>query len=792
MGTYKRWVMCTVLVFLLANCNAAKVETKPVPQEKPKIVHMGPVAPNLISITIQTGRVEYGEQIPYVRESGDSTSVDNTGNTWVLRRGKMIGALISGGTKIMTLDRVVGDKLNTDLIDRPDTFTISSPDDAGYLKGTQIANVFRKSKPTDLARVGANFDAPIEHTLYLKLPTPLKTGKKYTLTFKSGELPEQSFSYDPRSMKSEAVHVSHIGFRPDDPSKVAFLSLWMGSGGPMDYKDKKVFYVIDEKTGKSSFEGEVKLSKSAREKDEDAYYRNFNGVDVYIMDFSSLKEPGMYRVYVEGVGCSYPFEVGAGVWYKAFHTAARGFYHQRSGMEIGPPFTTYKRPRNFHPEDGMKVYASGLRLMDTENGLAPESGDHFSKLLVKKTSVVVPNAWGGYCDAGDWDRRINHLDVGRYLLELVDMFPPYFEKANLNIPKTYADLPDIINEALWGIDFFRRLQTADGGISGGIESEAHPRYGEASWQESLTVMAYAPDVWCSYLYAGVAAQAGYVLRKRNPGLSGQYLESALKAMSWAEKELKARPSTSYPHQVNDARNLAAAELFRFTGKKEWNDLFIQTSVYKTPDIPLYRFKSHDQSEGAWVYYNTDKLGMNATIKNNYKSALRTEADTRIRDQLKTGFRWSKNPWRPAVGGSFAVPDCLHVIRAYIITNKKEYLQSAVLASQTGAGANPLNMSYTTGVGYKYPQHVLHIDSRVTRQSPPPGLTVEGPVDVEHLGGSNSPLHMYAGQFCYPHVREWPSIENYWDVFWYPMMCEFTIHQSMVPTAYVWGYLAARK
>jgi hypothetical protein len=45
--------------------------------------------------------------------------------------------------------------------------------------------------------------------------------------------------------------------------------------------------------------------------------------------------------------------------------------------------------------------------------------------------------------------------------------------------------------------------------------------------------------------------------------------------------------------------------------------------------------------------------------------------------------------------------------------------------------------------------------------------------------------------CYPAVKTWPVMESYWDVFWYPLMSEFTVHQTIVPNAFVWGYLAAR-
>ena len=785
-------LLVPLCLLLCAGCSAANQAGAPAP-EKPVIVHLGPVAPDMLGITVREGRVEYGEQTAHMHEKGDEVRTDDaSGITWIFRKGKCIGALIAGGTKIMTVDRVVGEKMDTAAVDRPETFAVTSPDDPDYAAGLAPLAIFRKSKPTDLARTGAGgLEAPREHTWYLKLPKPLKQGRSYVLLVKAAGLPEQKFLYEPASMRSEAVHVSHVGFRPDDPSKAAFLSLWAGSGGPVDFSGNRTFLILDDKSGETVFRGEARLSKRAAEKDEDAYNRNFNGADVYIMDFSALAKPGVYRVYVERVGCSDPFEIGSDVWRKAFYVSARGFYHQRSGVELGPPYTAFTRPRMFNPDDGVKVYVSKTPLMDTGNGFLTKKEDPGAMLLAGKTSGIVPNAWGGYCDAGDWDRRIQHLEAARVLIDLAEGFPSFFDRMELNIPKADASLPDIMNEALWGVDFFRRLQTPDGGIRGGIETESHPRYGEASWQNTLTVMAYAPDVWSSYLYAGAAARAYTALKRRGSALAGGYLESALRAMDWAEREAAKASPAVYPHQVVDARNLASAELFRATGSKAWHDLFVTTTVFGKQGVPLYLYEKHDQGEAAWVYGITRRTGMDASIKKNCIAAIIAEADSRIRAQAKTGFRWMKDPWRPAIAGTFTTPDCAHVIRAHIITGKKEYLEAVVLAAQTGAGANPLNICYTTGMGIRSPRHPLHIDSRIMRRPPPPGLTVLGPLDVDHLGGSQSPIHKYSGQFCYPDAKGWPVIENYWDVYWYPMMCEYTIHQSIAPNAYTWGYLAAR-
>ena len=60
-------------------------------------------------------------------------------------------------------------------------------------------------------------------------------------------------SDDSAKLRSDAVHVTHLGFRPDDPAKVAFLSTWMGNGGGLKYKQGLVFRVINPRTGRVVF-----------------------------------------------------------------------------------------------------------------------------------------------------------------------------------------------------------------------------------------------------------------------------------------------------------------------------------------------------------------------------------------------------------------------------------------------------------------------------------------------------------------------------------------------------------
>jgi endoglucanase len=189
------------------------------------------------------------------------------------------------------------------------------------------------------------------------------------------------------------------------------------------------------------------------------------------MDFSAFSTPGRYRVLVEGIGTSYPFPIAREVWGDAFKVSMAGLLHHRSGIELGPPFTEYKRPRTMHPADGFKVFQLNITRLDGE-------ADKVNADLQKGTEgrKLEPDAWGGYMDAGDWDRRSQHLSVTYDLLELFELFPAHFKNVKLALPPSEArnTLPDILDEARWNLDFYKRLQLPDGGVRGGVEQTAHP------------------------------------------------------------------------------------------------------------------------------------------------------------------------------------------------------------------------------------------------------------------------------------------------------------------------------
>ncbi len=768
----------------------------------PQAAHVYAVSPQVLAIEIAAPAVTPGTQQPYepqpedvTRMIGDSPTERQGQRTILERSGVAIGELVGRNKRILyTYDQVEESRVNLAAADTSTSYLITSPQDTDYAQPTAPTSVFRKTKPTAYANIGPADQRvwPATHTLFLTLPTPIDPGQTYDFIFPGLGLAGTSFTYLPTDSRSEAVHVSQLGFRPDDPFKVGYLSTWMGSGGGLDYTDGLSFQLIDQQTDTPVYSGRALLVRP-QQQSEDPRGQDYTLTEVHQLDFSAYTQPGEYRLCVDGVGCSFDFEIASDVWDDAFFTSARGFYHQRSGIAIGAPFSDFTRPRAFHPEDGVKVYQSEVSLLGVDMGIG--EAPTFEALSASQTSEIVPNAWGGYFDAGDWDRRIQHLAVPRSLLELHNLFPEHFKSVSLNLPESNNALPDILDEALWSIDFFRRLQTKDGGIRGGIESAKHPNYGEASWQESLAVMAYAPDVWSSYMYAGVAARAAHTLKGYSPQLAKPYQDSALRAMAYAESQYGGYKAANYTgelqHHVKDQRNLAALELYRLTSDARWHDVFLATTVFKDPQAEASIYGQHEQRDAAFLYSRLNSPHINKQVQANARASFLRYVDDLVALTRVTAFGWGKeHPEAPlGWGNGLGAPKSVNILQAHALTQDPKYLQAGISSTQFAAGANPDNMVMTTGMGARSPQNPLIIDQRITAQAPPPGITVYGPADFSTYSDYWTLKELAPHTF--PNPWAWPTVENYFDVYLYPLGAEFTV-DYMVSSAYTWGYLSARK
>jgi len=643
----------------------------------------------------------------------------------------------------------------------------------------------RSTRPNDAGSDGKDTTLfPVAHRITLELGAPLEIGTAYELTSPLGTTTE--FTIDDTSSRSPAVHANQVGYRPADAAKVAFLSAPKGSTA---IGATPGFRVIDTATGSSVLEGVATAATTAADGE---YGRgDLSGVKVWRLDFSALTTPGRYRVCVDGIGCSATLAVDEDTtWLRAATTVARGLYYQRSGIALGEPYTSIDRPRPDHTDDGLVVHESKLTALE-----ASQMGDAeiFEQLVATATTTVVEGAWGGHFDAGDWDRRAQHLFMARETFDLLRIAPDRFADLDLQIPESGNAVPDIADEALWTIDLFRRMQRPDGAIRGGVESANFPQDGATpSWDDDLARYAYAPDPWSSFIYASAAADAAVALRDIDATRSAELSTSALAAMTWAQ----AQPVPGeFSDRVLAQRMVAAAALLRLTGDAQWNAVFLTDNPFSDGPVDGLDCHTDELCDAAWNYLWVDSAQRDAQVVTNIRQSF-TDAANAIADGAdSTLFGWClQHPevplvWGLGVGGT---PHAMGLLRAYILSGDLRFLTAAQRCASVTLGANPLDTSYITGLGETPVRHPLIVDVNDGGLPAWAGTPAYG---NHTLPGENGDQQWVIDFRLKPagttgDLSNLAYLQSWFDLPDVGPMNEFTVYQSHGPALWVFGVLAS--
>ncbi len=649
----------------------------------------------------------------------------------------------------------------------------------------RVSKVVRATKPIDTAHDGRGeaVDFAVRHRMTLTLSTPLLADTEYSLTSPIGTTTE--FTIDDRSSRSPAVHANQVGFRPGDTSKRAFVTAPIGS----DAFDDVAFVVVDAAAPGATPVFDGRASRQATGSEGEAGKGDVTGLSVWALDFSAVSQPGRYKVCVDGIGCSESFSIDENTtWMRAATTVARGLYLQRSGIAFGEPTTSIDRPRPDHPDDGLVVHRSTLTSLEA----ADLTDDKlFPKLVAGATDEVVDGAWGGHFDAGDWDRRSQHLWVVREVFDLLRIAPDRFATLDLNLPESGDAIPDVADEALWTLDLFRRLQGPDGAVGGGVESARFPDYGTPSWKDDLARYAYAPDPWTSYMYAGAAADASVALRSVDPTRAQEYADSALAAMGWADSQNGDAKWGEWAEKIAGQRAVAAASLLTMTGDARWNQTFLDNTQFADGPTYIIGCNGNELCDAGWNYLWADRALTDPAVVANIVESFR-QAATRSADASdSTLFNWCiEDPDVPLVWGlgTGGAPHAMTLLRGYLLTGEQRFLAAAERCASVSLGGNPIDTSFVTGLGANPARHPLIVDVNVGHLPTWAGTPVYG----NHPVGDVSWVAEYrlkpAGFTGDPYTT--PYLQSWWDLGDVGPMNEFTVYQSHGPAMWVFGVLAS--
>ncbi|AUD01462.1 glycoside hydrolase family 9 protein [Spirosoma pollinicola] len=512
---------------------------------------------------------------------------------------------------------------------------------------------------------------------------------------------------------SEAIRLNQIGFYPN-AAKIAVVA--EDAQGP--------FQITTPDLKKVVFTGMLGTSRQ----------NALSGKTTRSADFSSFTKPGTYVVVIPGMGHSYPFEIRSDVYRELAIGAIKGFYYQRTAIDLPEKFAgKWARPAG-HPDTRVLIHPSAA------------SAD-------RPTGTVISSPKGWY-DAGDYNKYIvnSGITMGT-LLSLCEDFPDYVKKLQTNIPESTNKLPDVLDEALWNLRWMLTMQDpSDGGV---YHKLTNARFDGMIMPDKATNERYvvAKSITATLDFAAVMAQASRVIKPYKnelPGLADSCLSAAVKAWKWA----KANPNAVYNQQAmnsafdpdvvtggyedrtaDDEWMWAAVELYATTKDDTYYTAVTLFPDSKTPGRPL--------PLPAWPQVRTLAIYTLARTANSLTALGKKDLPAveqhliTLADSLISGA--NQQAYQTVMGKSAkdfiwgssaeAANQGIALIQAYQFTNspnRSQYLQYALVNLDYLLGRNAVGYSFVTGFGDKTPMHPHHRPSVADGiDSPVPGLLSGG-------------------------------------------------------------------
>ncbi len=588
--------------------------------------------------------------------------------------------------------------------------------------------------------------AAVAHFAYLKLAEPLNQGVKYTLETKEGEKVE--FVYDESRIISRTIKVNQIGYLPAAGRKIAYLGMWLAAEGPLKLNKwfGQKFYLVNAKDDTVAYNGKIALRMEEQYYTGEGKHIPLNGEQVCELDFSNFSKPGKYYICVPGIGRSWGFEISDNAIGRAFYMHIRGLYHQRSGIGKKPPYTNWVMGPDhmeswvskFSPEDA-DYNPSGKDFGYLDQFGKPVKIDHFTVIYENKTDKKLPNVHGGWWDAGDFDRRTFHFEIVQDLLSAYFMFPKKFSDGQQQIPESDNGIPDIIDEAAWGVEVWRRAQKPDGGVGCWIEATSHPREDNPS-KDKQRYYAALPTRHSTIQYSAHAALlARAYLKCGAKDKAKLFKDSALKAFKYAINP-KNQIKYSWKHDIGGGKTAeysyieppdipsemvfkAALNLYELTNDKYYKTFLTKERFESLMAQLMYPLNPFFLTE--ILSSKKDFFGFAAK----YKDVVMQEADKWRSYQNALAYRNlnfpADHPFFKTLSWGNAIPfkKGRLFIMAYRISGRYAYRDAALLLNDWLHGCNPMGRSLTTGTGKNSPVRILSLPSYTDGILPPlPGIT----------------------------------------------------------------------
>lgn len=701
-----------------------------------------------------------------------------------------------------------GEPLNTEKAANPQTWIILSENDPSYgTTGLHPEGVYRKSKLNGMSISHWDdhagewgdyvYDHTMEHFLYLKLPYPLQQGKIYrvkALQDIASDQQEVVVTFDVFENVSEAIHINLVGYHTTITKKAADLYHWLGDGGGRNYSsfEGNTVFLYNTQTGKTDTVGAVHFWQKSTTEGE-SY--NFSASDIWNIDFDGHYEEGIYRLVVEGVGCSPDFLINSTMYAEPFRVGILGFFYMRVGQNSPDIMPRPRIPLLIPGVDTTTVYMTNLHpyhpAWEDIRIRKTDPWDHPDEFRPYSTGITNEHAWGGHSDAYDWDKRLPHVSI------VYDKLLPFILTGGVQtmdttgIAESANGIPDLLDGVRFEVDAWLRLRHK-GGYAHGI-SNPYSETNRIRYQGGTTAIAG----WANALNSAMLAEAFRISGHKK--LKQEYLDSALVAFHYTEN-LEDRMldlwegSGTGRFRGRDLRMMAAAYLYNLTGETRFEDIMAEESVVTSATSTITDYQQHNQIYGVAAYLTTNRHINYPELWQNMKASVIHGAKN-----MEAGFS-SKRPSRRATcnesGYFWTVQNVQRTMLAHAITNnpqeKELFLHALVLEADWSLGRNPTNKIQMTTASTPL-QQIRSVQSAYTSgyNDGTPGLH---PGHTPYWNMNDWAPGMIMGRpswlasHGYPAMEYWPVAELAFNTDYVWAHTEFTPQQTMRGKMALYAYL----
>lgn len=453
----------------------------------------------------------------------------------------------------------------------------------------------------------------------------------------------------------------------------------------------------------------------------------YSATKTRIADFTSFKAAGSFVVLVPGVGHSYVFKISDDANREAGIATLKGYYYQRVSMPLEEKYAGKWHRSAGHPDNVVYIHPSAASKERPEGTMISSSG--------------------GWYDAGDYNKYIvnSGITMGT-LLSAYEDFPDYFNGLQTNIPESGDAVPDILNEAIYNLRWMLTMQDPN---DGGVYNKCTNASFDGMVMPGVTKApryVVQKGTGATLDFAAVTAQAGRILskyKKALPALSDSCLKAARKAWAWA----LLNPAMEYNQNTINQTHKPAISTGGYGDRNfsdEWfwaaSELYITTKEAGYLEVVNKHLQDNVSlpgwaSVGMMGYYSLLRLAKELPpsakdsvvrmknkvlgIADEYIQKVPANAFGTVMGQSARDFNWGSN--------SNAGNQGILLIKAYLLTGDKKYVDHALTNLDYLLGRNATGYCFVTGIGSRSPMFPHHRPSTADGITDPvPGLLAGGP------------------------------------------------------------------